>query len=601
MLEGIRIITPAALWLAPLLLATLLYLYRRGGLGAQVITPSLMILKKLRSQPQIRTKIMPPWRLLFELFLGLLLILGIAELSSSKPEHIKVIVDNSLSMATLQLDGRSRLVAAKTKAISFIESLASNANLEIIATSPQARAISLTELKNLEAESAPDLLTESVEHFIGDSDVQKIAVFSDKKLLSQGSVPKLRWENMQPSNDGRNFSFKNLSFNPIDNTISASITLYSNDPAQAKIRLETNYGSYKVMRLVEEKTIKLSPETTQTVVFSGIDRDSNFAKLSLTSVDFGRVDDNTLDNVAYLALERQAEITLVSNFDRKDLGIDKLGLPIRTIDPEIWERSLDNTQSLSEQKDKGVIFHRYFPQKRPYLPAIIILPSTSSFAGTAFNNENLISSWKQPHPLTRYINLQNLKLNQGRIFTPSDSLETVISSELGPVVAIDTTTINRTALVGFELLPFKGSEDLAISILTLNLLNWTFEKALNSGSHTLFERIKLPSSIASLSSPSGERLGANGLFLANKVGIWRAHTSLGPSAADKFYAINLFSDSESDILHPTELTIGTRTVPSNEQYSSLLNWLAAITLALLLLDSLVIIVRRLTQNKSIGR
>lgn len=589
--EGIKIISPQALWLAPLLLGLLLYLYRRGGRGMVLTTPSLILLSKITSKPQLRSRIMPPWRFFLELLLGLMLILGISQLSKSKPNHIKVIIDNSLSMASLQRDGRSRLIAAKNSAKSFIDSLASTANIAVLVTSPKLKEISLAELKNVEAEAAPDLLTEAVDQFLEDSEVHKVAVFTDKKLLTPENN-RLIWKDMQPSNDGRNFAFKALSFNPIDNTISASITLYSNEPAQVRIKLETNYEAYEVLRVVEERTIKLAPETTQTVVFSGIDRDSDFARLSLNSLDIGVADDNPLDNVAYLALERQAQITLVSGFDRKDLGIDKLGLSIRTVTPDEWERSLREPNRLQDNQDKGVIFHRYFPQIRPDLPVIAILPPISILSGTTFNGENLISSWKQPHPLTRYLSLQSLKLNRGRVFNASDTIEPIISSEQGSILATETSTANRTALVGFELLPFKGSEDLTISILTLNLLNWSFEKALNSGTHPLFDRIKTPNSVISVTSPDESVKEISGSFLADKVGIWRSFGSLETTRTSKFYAVNFFSDAESDILHPTELSITNRGSSGSEHYASLLGWLAAIALALLILDSLIAITRK---------
>lgn len=561
-------------------------------------TPSLILLGKLSSRPQLRSRIMPPWRFFLELLLGLMLILGISQLSKSNPDHIRVIIDNSLSMASLQRDGRSRLIAAKNRAASFIDSLPSTTDVAVLVTSPKLREISLAELKTVEAELAPDLLTEAVEHLLADPEVHKVAVFTDKKLLTPENN-RLVWQNVQPSNDGRNFAFKALSFNPIDNTINASITLYSNEAAQVKVRLETNYSAYEVLRTVEERTIKLSPETTQNVVFSGLDRDSDFARLSLNSIDVGAADDNPLDNVAYLVLERKAQITLVSNFDRKDLGIDKLGLPIRSVTPNEWETSIREPNQIQENQDKGVIFHRYFPPNRPDLPVIAILPPTTIFSGTTFNEETLISSWRQPHPLTRYLSLQSLKLNQGRVFNSSDTIEPIISSEQGSILATETSSSNRTALVGFELLPFKGSDDLTISILTLNLLNWSFEKALNSGSHPLFDRIKTPTSIISVASPDNNVKQSSGSFLVDKVGIWRGFGALGTNRPSKFYAVNFFSDAESDILHPTELSITNGSSSRSEHYVSLLGWLAALVLALLILDSLLSITRKQLKKRAI--
>ena len=97
---------PALLLVIPCAIAFLLYVYRKRGHADAIVVSTLLLLRNLKEQVQVRKKVFPPPRFFFELLLLFGLIFAAAGLYKAQGDgSIVVLIDNSLSMAAGKIDG----------------------------------------------------------------------------------------------------------------------------------------------------------------------------------------------------------------------------------------------------------------------------------------------------------------------------------------------------------------------------------------------------------------------------------------------------------------------------------------------------------------
>jgi hypothetical protein len=194
------------------------------------------------------------------------------------------------------------------------------------------------------------------------------------------------------------------------------------------------------------------------------------------------------------------------------------------------------------------IFHYATPARLPDAPALFILPPENSSLvdlGAPMSNTQ-ISGWREPHRLTRYVNFSLLRPTYARPLRPQTAGQVIIEGPGGALAFVVEQGGIRYLTLGFDPLPYLGQNNLPMSILTLNLLDWFFESGGARGQAT-GEPIPLRSVQPgdSLTTPAGEKVnlqsGVSSFQSTFQQGIYR-HSRHGD-----LFARNFDDIGESDL------------------------------------------------------
>jgi len=205
------------------------------------------------------------------------------------------------------------------------------------------------------------------------------------------------------------------------------------------------------------------------------------------------------------------------------------------------------------------IYHFAAPAALPSTPALFVLPPESSSLvdlGPPVNNV-AVSNWRDPHVLTRYINFNLLRPAYARPLKPQTAGDIIIDSAAGPLAFASERQGVRYLTVGFDPFPYLGRDNLPMSVLTLNLLDWFFASR-RSGSQATGEaiflgkvqdgdQIKLPDGKSLAITPGAAFFG--GAFYQ---GIYQ----LNHGGEHELFARNLLDRGESDLRTAAPIALG---------------------------------------------
>ena len=144
------------------------------------------------------------------------------------------------------------------------------------------------------------------------------------------------------------------------------------------------------------------------------------------------------------------------------------------------------------------IFNYSTPAVQPGNSALYVLPPDNNpLTGLqAPVSQPVVSSWRDPHPLTRYVNFALFRPAFSRPLKPRVSGDVIIESSAGPLAFATERRGVRQLVLGFDLFPYLGRDNLPVSVFTLNLLDWFFQGSGVEG--------RLPASRSSLAPPNRE-------------------------------------------------------------------------------------------------
>jgi hypothetical protein len=160
----------------------------------------------------------------------------------------------------------------------------------------------------------------------------------------------------------------------------------------------------------------------------------------------------------------------------------------------------------------------------------------------------VVSGWRDPHTLTRYVNFTLFRPAYARPVRPQAAGDVIIESPQGALAfAIERPGV-RHLVLGFDPFPYLGRENLPMSIFTLNFLDWFFESGSRRGTAS-GEPLAL--GVAGqgglLTTPRGEKIsldaGASNFAGTFRQGIYQ----LRRSSENQLFAVNLQDANESDL------------------------------------------------------
>ena len=593
----------------PLVLGFLIYVYRRQGVADKKKIGTLFFLKDL-SQPIVsRSRFVPPPRFFFELLLLLLLILGSSDVFTERQDDkIALIIDNSFSLfmrADGSPDSPTLFEDVKAQARLSLNSMSSNTLVEVYVTSPyfHSKTEGLSglraaerEIDALQVQYSADNLEAALTRVAGDARFKTIQVFSDRERAlyssSTSSDTDSRFEFKSPPRGvGRtpgNIALTSIAATTQDKTVQvrAHVSNFSQSTASITAALSgVPLRSNQIERMQQqEHTIEPGKEHELSFTVSAEGYRGFQIQIQTSSAQLDLIPE---DNVAYVSVSGGSKrLILVTEFDEGDLNIG--ALPVSGFDvlgPDEYENQA------GQLSGRTIIFHRIAPSRLPENDALFIVPPEGSFfsAGSLIEDPVSITRWDPSNPLLAYLNVPALKPAAMMPLKTPGWAHTVINAAPGPLLVSGETGGYRYAALGVELFPFKGADDPAVSVLTLNVLKWIQQGTLSSGYVPVGSAIEVASSVSQAQYLDGRPIDLE----KTETGLSLRAESPGFVSVEgedaTLLAASFFSAMESDIAHLVSVPLPERRVEAknrseNGGLGSLLAW---ILIALIVADMLI--------------
>jgi hypothetical protein len=546
-------LNPSAL-LGALLLPLLLipYLIRRKP--TRLLFSSLLFLRELSSRSQERPwgRLRLPPLFFLQLLLLLLLILALGEpVFSVRPSKIAVILDNSASMQALEGE-KSRFALAQERARELLGGLSASAQVDLYVTTP---ALAQLGAKGLSPSAAAALVAGLAAYDLGEPRVDYGQELS--RLEKEKGYERLFFITDRPGRGSAGAIRLIAVGRPRDNLAIASFRVRRGSFASTEREATIEIKSFSL----KDEKVKLSLKAGGRVLAS---RELQVAAGRSVATSFETVppypayeaeieasDALALDNrrFAIAPLSRGLEILAVSPRPQALASLRSVsGLSLRAVAPDAYAGA---------GEDHSVeIFHFSAPAALPRKPALFILPPRENpVVGVGgFIAEPTISAWREPHPLTRYINFTLFRPAYGRVLKPLGGESVIESPEGALAVALEREGVRYLAL-GFDPFPYLGRENLPMSIFTLNLLDWLHEGAAPSDRATGEPLALGEHAGAILLTPKGERvaLGQGQKLFAQT--FFQGLYELARGREKEIFALNLRDLAESDLHNPAPIEL----------------------------------------------
>lgn len=459
-------LNPQFLWLALPAVVLVIYAYLKQGNARQQIVSSTFLLKKLKKKSSGRKKLNLPFRFFWELLTLLLLILAIAGIYFHQAEqNILVLIDNSLS-TSLKLSSGKSVLAENTKTAEERIDAESGSRFKVCFTSPaftcSDKYLTATEAKNKITDTqnfaVQDNLAEKLK-LLGNEKLDKAWIFSD--YLPGEISGKISFFSSKKEGHG-NVAIKRIADNKIHLesfnkfAINGTLVLESFKKEKNQLsKINTEMQTVSIAPGSSEINISLPDEITAVY----LEKDNIFS-----------------DSVYWYIPEmnEQKQILLVSN------DTLKANLPF---DSEIKTISVQEYSSLGNFSDYSfIIFKNYFPENLPAVNNLILAANQGKLMDAVE-----VTDWQGSHEILKYLSANQLSFSKVWLNKLPSWYQKLITLKDQPALAVSEKDAVRSVYVSFPLLPFQGSENKPLSILTLNIFKW-LESSVKNNQNKNFEK-----------------------------------------------------------------------------------------------------------------
>ncbi|MBI4490656.1 MAG: VWA domain-containing protein [Deltaproteobacteria bacterium] len=553
-------LNPAALY-AFFLLPLLLIPYLIKGRPRRLVFSSLLFFQDFSSRSAGR-----PWGSLrlppiffLQLLLLSLLILALAEpVFSVRPLKIAIILDNSASMQALERRNggrKSRFEMARDEARDLLSDFSARSRIDLFLTVPRLEQVGgdaltpgealtlITTLSPYDLGEPPGDYGEELLRLKREKGYERIFFLTDHPVRGQGGAISVISVGRPKENLAiTSFHLSRSSFASPQLEARVEVTNFSSN--EEKVRLSLKGGE----RVLSTRALSIAPHRKLAASFKG------FPIYQTYEAELEVSDSLALDNrrFAVLPVAERLEILGISPRPEALSSLRSIpGLSLNLVSPGAYEKSRGKGHALE-------IFHFSTPALLPQKHALFVLPPKENplvAVGKPLSRP-VISGWREPHPLTRYVNFALFRPTYARPLKPLSFGETIIQSPEGPlVVALERQGL-RYLVLGFDPFPYLGRDNLPLSIFTLNLLGWFYEGLGSSSTATggpLYLRAQNEG--GELVTPKGEKfpLGRDSSLFSRTFfqGLYR----VVHGREQEFMAVNLQDVKESDLTSPAPISL----------------------------------------------
>lgn len=597
---------PAAFWFALALpVVVVFYLLKRKRVVKLI--SSTLLWQKFLAENQANApfqKLRKNWLLFLQLLMLILVILALARpyfAATSKPTRLRVLIlDASASMQATDVKP-SRADVARSEALKYVDGLRDDESMIVLQVGAitevrQSKTGEKASLRRAINEYHPtDTITRMDEALRLAETLIKNEVDPEIHLFSDGAFPfpegfdkkplPLVYHRIGVSSDNAGITAMDVRANPDNTTQRAVFANLANVSSNAITgRLELTFNGQPV----DVKSVTIPPRDSLPEVFLVDQKTNGVFTLKLNVEDA-------------LAVDNQASV------------ISLLPQPIKVLlasgGNRFLEKALKSTPNVvlsttSDLRLAGggydvVVVDNVAPLEWPTANVLAINTwRTNWFDAVGKLDAPAIVDWKNTHPLLRFVNLQNVFINESlSVKAPAWALP-LVESPQSPLVLAGELNNQRIVWVGFDTLQSTWPLRVSFPIFIANAIDWlnpatSRAELLSVQAGTPFRfRFDHPISHASVIRPDGREtdlaINTNTTEIlygdTTKCGLYKLKSTEGEMA----FTVNLLDAAETDITPRDELPIGKegRTIASTEQRASLefWRWIALAGLAILMFE-----------------
>lgn len=523
---------------------------------------------------------------LFFLQLLILLLLITAAARPFLPRHVgkvAVVIDTSASMQAQSPSATGTLFdLAKQQVADEIATMSVEDSVSLFTSAPLPTAVSSSPeaqspqqlLASLTVTDTPDpsddILAAFFSQLVKEQGFQRIVFFTDRPLTQSvegGSLTVHTLGNVLPNLSISSFRLYRSPFAPDD--VEATVTIGGlSDGVNGNVEI---INAETGVQLASQPL----PKTDKATV--------SFPRLPLapTYRIHVNVDDGlAIDNEAYAVLPTLNTVSILV-VSPSVTAVKSLGqipnLKVEAVSPQ------DYTPERAA-RFPVVLFHLTAPETLPATNAAFILPPEGNALfplGKGVSHPR-VTYWTAAHPLTDYVTFSLLTPTYAQALLPVSWAKSVISGTVGSLVLAGERNNWRYAMLGFDLLPYLGKQNLPASILTLNLLGWLVD---HTGPHSeprTGTTLQVTNQ-TTVRQPDGQIMPqTNSTVLLRKSGIY----TLIENGIERQVAVNLNDAEESQLGRPLLLPQIASPAPVAPEKSGqpLWPWILLGILLLLLVD-----------------
>lgn len=573
--------------------------------------------------------------LLLQLFILIALLMAMArpvtEGEAGASGKLVLLIDRSASMNAIDVDGNSRLDAAKQEAIETVDRLGRGGGVSqimVIAFARTAHVVSSFEfdrntvIRAIESIQPTDetanlaAALQLAAGFAGDTEDigaqdGEVVLFSDGAVAPPDDPMGFRLRNgvfryvqIGPDPQGEvpnvgivSFSARRDYDDPARVLVFARLMNTAASPVTTVLTLRANDESVDMRRVSVPAAAEVPGEASITFSLELHDE-------TVLSLQHNFRDPFAADDVAWLVVPAplQPRIALVYGGDRPDtftrqLLADMEPRELRPMTAEAYEQ-LDQRELDTGELFDMVVFDRVSPQRLPGVPTLTFAGVPRGVGVTEPRSEGgrLILSWDRQHPIMRHVSLDTIRYaGFGGYELPAGATALATGPE-GPVIALLRTRGARHVVVGFDLNRSNWPLHVSIVVFMQNVLDHiTLTGSGQAGlvhapGESITVRAQANVSRLAIQGPQEATVNVQGgaeraLPTLRRAGVYEIAGAAPPMQR---VAVSLLSDTETDIRPRGELRVnaemtagerGTRAVPRE-----LWPWLVAAALALLAVE-----------------
>jgi len=328
-------------------------------------------------------------------------------------------------------------------------------------------------------------------------------------------------------------------------------------------------------------------------------------------------DDLLVDNQAALVLAPARRLRVLTVGKRNAFvtraieaaGVRKLvhmdGQKYENQDPDTLRRVTMGIGSGVDEGYDAIVFQGYTPERLPPVASMFMnaAPPIDGLelvpAGESSPAVEAVLDWSRQHPVLRYVAMDDVVVSKpGRLVVPPDA-RTLATSQSGPIIATVPAQGLQHLVVSFDVLRSNWPMQVSFPVFISNAVQWLAMGG-RAGSGLRYQ----PGQIATVpAEDEAERVtftgpqtleanvtgGAAVLPMLEQVGVYRAQGNV-PSPYDQL-AVNLLSETESDLRPVERLAVGTSPVQAQSESLTIRKevwpWFVWGALAFLLIEWLV--------------
>jgi hypothetical protein len=548
-------LNPLALYgLLALPLLLIPYLIRRKP--QRIVFSSLLLFAEMGARAGGRPwgRLRLPLIFFLQLCLLALLVFALSEpVFSVRPNRVAIVLDNSASMQTLE-NGKSRFQLAQESARAELAEIGAAGEIDIYLTTPRleklrgsavAPAQAAALIGSLEPYDMADPPLDYDKVFNQMADQQKydrIDLITDHPVNGQGE--KLRAVSVGTPSDNlalASFHVSRASLAKTQLSATAEVANYSAKDAKVKIVLS---GGGAVLA---SRELAIPAGKIGAAFFEGLPPRLYYeAELAVR-------DALLVDNRKF-AVPPPSQTLRILGISPRPQALSSLraipGVTLNIVSPADY-RSSDKTGYDLE------IFHFATPAEPPQTAALFVLPPDNNLVALGSPlSKPAVSNWREPHPLTQYVNFSLLRPMYARPLRPRAAGATIVECSEGPLIFAVQRQNTRYLLLGFDPFPYLGRENLPMSVLTVNILDWFFENTA-ARSRGTGEMLALGSARQGdlIVTPRGDKIPLKSAATSFAETFYQGVYQLDRGRDKELFAFNLQDDNESDLRRTTPIEL----------------------------------------------